>query len=87
MRKEKKEVAEKQKAADDAVRAARRAAEKDPSLLERVTAAEAAGVAAVAKVRDSTYDLKIPLATVGPVVGAKRKAAPAPLAQVYCLRQ
>ena len=67
-------VAAARKTANDAVRAARRAAAADPSKLSRVAAAETAGELAVAKVRESKYHLAIPLRTAG----AKLKVEPAP---------
>ena len=71
--KEKKETAQAKKMGGAAVSSARAAASRDPSLLPRVAAAEAASKAAQEAVLRQTYDLKLPNSTVG----AKRKQVPA----------
>jgi hypothetical protein len=71
-------------AAREAVRKARHAVATDPALLPRITAAEAAGKAAVAAVLSAPVDLKLPNATVGARKRQRREAssaaAPVPVA-------
>ena len=65
--KEKKDTKEAKKIADEAIRTARAAAAKDPSMLPQLAAAQAARDVALAAVLAQTYDLKLPNSTVGAV--------------------
>ena len=68
-------------AAREAVRKETRAAEKDAALWERVAAVGKAGQSAVAAVLRKPVNLKLPNATVGALVGAKRKRPTAAAAE------
>ena len=70
--KEKKDTKEAKKIADEAIRTARAAAAKDPSLLPQLAAAQAARGVALAAVLAQTYDRKLPNSNVGAV----KKPAP-----------
>ena len=67
--KEKKDTADAKQAGDEAIRSARAAAAKDPSLLPKVAAAQTVRAAALVAVLKQPYNLKLPSSTVG----AKRK--------------
>jgi len=74
--KENKDTKEAKKIADEAIRTARAAAAKDPSLLPQLAAAQAARDVTLAAVLAQTYDLKRPNSTVGAV------KKPAPIADL-----
>lgn len=89
-RRRKGRVEKTREAAREAVRVAKAAAAKDPSLLQRISAAEAAGEAAVAAVFAARVDLKLPNATVGalkpsgsvlPLRSLKLRCPPSPPSQ------